>query len=64
MAHKKSSKGAAGDGSKVPAESVELEGSIITAARSTMVAQSYEDGYPEVPGRLHMRQAAVGRVNH
>lgn len=66
MASKKSpSKGkGAGDGSFVPSESVELEGGIITAARSTMVAQSFERGYPEPPERLHMRQASVGKVNH
>lgn len=64
MASKKGGKGA-GDGSNVPAESVELDGAIITAARSTMTAESYEKGYPEpVPAPLHMRQTAVGaRVN-
>jgi hypothetical protein len=57
---KHSSKG--GDGSKVPSESVELEGAIITAARSTMVAESFERGYGEPPERLKMRQAgAIGR---
>lgn len=61
---KKSTKGGAGDGSKVPSESAELDGAIITAAQSTMVAKSYAEGYPEPPERLHMRQAAVGKVNH
>lgn len=65
MASKKhSTKGAGGDGSKVPSESVELDGGIVTAARSTMAAQSFEKGYSEPPERLHMRQASVGKVNH
>jgi hypothetical protein len=51
---------AAGDG--CPAESVELSGKIITAAKSTMDARSFERGYPDVEGRLHMRQGgAVGK---
>ena len=51
MAKEKDSKRAA-DG--CPSESVELDGKIITAAKSTMAAHSFEKGYPEVPGRLRM----------
>lgn len=39
-----------------PPESAELEGKIITAAKSTMVAESYEKGYPLPKGALHMDQ--------
>lgn len=38
-----------------PSESVELPGKIITAARSTMAAESYEKGYPEFPERIRMK---------
>lgn len=41
---------------EVPRESVELEGKIISAAKSTFVAESYEKGYPLPPGGLHMDQ--------
>lgn len=51
----KERKGETGEALKVPAESVELEGGIITAAKSTMEPKSYEKGYPEPPGRLHMK---------
>ena len=53
MADKKNG-GSAGDGSKVPAESVELEGAIVTAAKSTMAEKSYEKGYPIPAGYTHM----------
>ena len=47
MAEKKNAKThAAGDGSDIPPESVELDGSIVTAAKSTMIGESYEKGYP------------------
>lgn len=52
MAKKESGK-SAGDG--VPKQSVELPGKIITAAKSTMAEKSYEKGYPDVEGRLKMR---------
>lgn len=53
------------DGSHVPYESVELDGDIITAAKSTMAAVSFEEGYGEQPGSLHMRNGiAAKRVNH
>ena len=56
---KKDSKHAA-DG--CPAQSVELPGKIISAAKSTFDEKSFEKGYPDVPGRLHMRQGgAVGK---
>lgn len=45
-----------GDSEGVPKESVELEGKIISAAKSTFVAESYEKGYPLPPGSLHMDQ--------
>lgn len=45
-----------GESQGVPKESVELEGKIITAAKSTMVAESYEKGYPLPAGALHMDQ--------
>lgn len=51
---------AAGDGSDVPAESCELDGAIVTAARSTMEAQSFERGYPLPTNFLGMNQ--TGRV--
>ena len=54
MANKKSG-GSAGDGGKVPAESVELEGAIVTAAKSTMAEHSYEKGYPVPAGYTHMK---------
>lgn len=41
---------------EVPNESVELEGKIITAAKSTMVAESYEKGYPIPKTSIHMDQ--------
>ena len=44
-----------------PPESVELPGKIITAAKSTMEAKSFEKGYPEAEGRLHMRPYGVGK---
>lgn len=59
MAKEKPGK-SSGDG--CPTESVELSGKIITAAKSTMDARSFEKGYPDVEGRLHMRQGgAVGK---
>ena len=50
------------DGSHVPYESVELDGNIITAARSTMVPESFEEGYGEQPGRLHMRNGIAAKA--
>ena len=47
--------GGAGDGSKVPHESALLEGEIVTAAKASMEAKSYEHGYPEPEGYLHMK---------
>lgn len=44
---------------EVPKESAELDGKIITAAKSTMVAESYEKGYPLPAGALHMKQGKV-----
>ena len=38
-----------------PAQSVELPGKIITAAKSTMAEHSYEKGYPELKDRLKMQ---------
>ena len=55
MANKKNV-GGGNDGSEVPRESAELDGKIITAAKSTMIAESYEKGYPLPPGALHMDQ--------
>lgn len=60
MAGKVGGKGG-GDGSKVPVESVELDGNIITAAKSTMDGKSYERGYPEAEGRLKMDNFGKGR---
>lgn len=51
---------AAGDGSDVPAESAELDGAIVTAAKSTMEAESYERGYPLPTNFLGMKQTSVG----
>jgi hypothetical protein len=45
-----------GESQGVPKESVELDGKIITAAKSTMIAESYEKGYPLPSGALHMDQ--------
>jgi hypothetical protein len=56
MARNKHGGKGAGDGSNVPSESVELEGGIITAAKSTMEPKSYERGYPTPEGALHMSQ--------
>jgi len=47
---------AAGDGSDVPAESVELDGAIVTAAVSTMEAKSLEMGYDLPTNFLRMHQ--------
>ncbi len=33
---------------------VKLDGDIVTAAKSTMVAKSYEEGYPIEPSFKHM----------
>jgi hypothetical protein len=44
---------------EVPRESVELDGKIITAAKSTMVAEDYMEGYPLPEPRLHMKQGKV-----
>lgn len=52
MAEKKSGNA---DGGKVPAESVELDGAIVTAAKSTMAGKSYEKGYPVPSDYLHMK---------
>jgi hypothetical protein len=57
MASKNAKTHAAGDGSDVPAESVELDGAIVTAAKSTMEAKSFERGYPDTTNSLHMKQA-------
>ena len=46
-------------GTTVPNESVELEGNIITAAKSTMVAESYEKGYPVPKTSIHMDQGVT-----
>ena len=54
MAKGKRTGGGAGDGSKVPSESAVLDGEIVTAAKSTMEARSYERGYPDPEGSLHM----------
>lgn len=60
MAGKNKENKKAADG--CPAQSVELPGKIITAAKSTMAEKSFEHGYPDVEGRLHMRQGgAVGK---
>lgn len=45
-----------GEGEGVPKESVELEGKIISAAKSTFVAESYIKGYPLPPEAIHMDQ--------
>lgn len=60
MAGKKGGSGG-GDGSKVPTESTELPGKIITAAKSTMDAKSYEKGYPGAEGALHMQNFGKGK---
>lgn len=45
----------------VPSESVELEGKIVTAAKSTMADENYERGYPEPESYLHMENLGGGR---
>jgi hypothetical protein len=61
MAKKYGKGGGAGDGSKVPAESAELDGNIITAAKSTMEQCNYEEGYPLPSMFLHMSNK-IGRA--
>jgi hypothetical protein len=46
----------AGDGSDVPSESVELEGAIVTAAKSTMEALDQSSGYSRPNMFLGMNQ--------
>lgn len=59
MARKTEKRSTGGDsGAKVPSESAEL-GEIVTAARSTMEAKSYESGYPEPPLYLHARNGGA-----
>lgn len=61
MSKKIIGKGAGGDGSHIPAESVKLDGDIITASKACMTGHSYEKGYPHPDGYLHMDNLAGGR---
>jgi hypothetical protein len=44
------------DGSETPSSNVELPGKIVTAARSTMDAESYIEGYPAKRIGIYMDQ--------
>lgn len=49
-------------GAEVPSSNVKLDGDIITASQMLGGKKSFEQGYPDEPGSLHMRNLAGNKV--
>lgn len=45
-------------GAEVPEGNVKLDGDIISASKALMTSHSFEEGYPDQKGALHMRNLA------